>query len=464
MFMGPQHLQAAQRHEAAQRRRHSRAGTRYNWGIQAIQLNKVALGNHRFEVQSLTAFLRDGTCVCLPEDGAPPAADFRADIEQAHPLLMWLAVPSFQPGRSNSAEGLGGDTRFLLDTAEVEDENAESEAQPIKFRLYNPRLVASNAQEQQGLDVLPLARLTRSSDAATTPRLDTDYIPPLLCCDAWEPLQVGIIRAIYDRIGTKITVLANQVQSRGISLESMASEDLRILGQLRILNEASTVLRVLSFADGIHPLEAYTELCRVVGQLAIYGTTHRPPELPTYDHDNLGYIFQQVQKHIDGLLNLILEPEWQARPFIGVGKRMQVTMEPSWLETRFQMYIGVKSNLPPQQCADLFTNTNALDMKVGSSERVDRLFEEGRQGLAFTHATQPRSLPSQAGLTYFQVDRKAQANEWQSVGTTLALAIRLNERLVQGTIQDKQDLTVLYKGNTIPVQLTLYVIRPMQGQ
>ncbi len=464
MFMGPQHLQAAQRHGAAQMRLYARAGTRYNWGIQSIQLNKVALANHRFEMLGLTAFLRDGTCVHLPADGPLPASDFRPQIEQSHPLMIWLAVPSFQPGRPNAAEGIGGDTRYLLDTAEVEDENAESEAQPVKFRLYNPRLVATNSQEQPGLDLLPLARLTRSSDASTTPKLDEAYIPPVLCCDAWEPLQVGILRAVYDRIGTKITVLANQVQSRGISLESVASEDIRILSQLRVLNEAYTLLHVLAFADGIHPLEAYAELCRIVGQLAIYGTTHRPPELPTYDHDNLGYIFGQVQKHIDGLLNLILEPEWQARPFIGVGKRMQVTLEPAWLEARFNMYIGVKSNLPPQQCADLFTNTNALDMKIGSSDRVDTLFEQGRMGLAFQHATQPRSLPSQAGLTYFQVDRKAQANEWQSVNSTLALAIRLNERLVQGTIQDKQELSVLYKGNTIPVQLTLYVIRPMAGQ
>ena len=47
-------------------------------------------------------------------------------------------------------------------------------------------------------------------------------------CDAWEPLQVGILRTIYDRIGTKITVLAGQMASRGISLESQAAEDQRL--------------------------------------------------------------------------------------------------------------------------------------------------------------------------------------------------------------------------------------------
>ncbi|MBY0230513.1 MAG: type VI secretion system baseplate subunit TssK [Gemmataceae bacterium] len=463
MFMGPQHLQAAARHDASQRRLYSRAAVRYNWGLARFRLNLPALANHRFEPLELVAFLRDGTALALPDDGAMPAAGFQAEIEQSFPVLAWLALPSFAPGRSNAAEGIAADTRWLLDTQAVEDENAESEPQPVRFRLANPRLLVSNAQEQPGFDILPLARLTRTSDASVTPKLDEDYIPPLVCCDAWEPLQVGILRTIYDRIGTKINVLAGQVASRGISLESQAGEDVRILGQLRILNEAWAVLHVLSFAEGVHPLEAYLELARVVGQLSIYGSTHRPPEIPSYDHDDLGYIFNQLKKHLDALLDLILEPEWQARPFIGAGKRMQVALESAWLEARYQMFIGVKSNLPPDQCANLFTNTNALDMKIGSSDRVDALFDRGQTGLRFTHATQPRSLPMAAGLTYFQVDRQSQANEWQAVGSTHTLAIRLNERLVQGSIHEKQELSVLHKGSTVPVQLTLYVIRPMSS-
>ena len=59
--------------------------------------------------------------------------------------------------------------------------------------------------------------------------------------------------------------------------------------------------------------------------------------------------------------------------------------------------------------------------------------------------------------------RRAQANEWQAVNSTHTLAIRLNERLVQGSIHDQQELSILHKGNTVPVQLTLYVIRPMSG-
>ena len=257
MFMGPQHLQAAQRHAASQSRLYSRAAMRYNWGIQRFRLNLPALANHRFEPLEIVAFLRDGTCVSLPDEGALPSAGFQAEIEQAFPIMAWLAVPAFAPGRANAAEGISADTRWLLDTQSVQDENAESDPQPVRFRLINPRLVVSNAQEQPGFDILPLGRLTRTSDASTTPRLDDGYFPPMVCCDAWEPLQVGILRTVYDRIGTKIAVLAGQVASRGISLESQAGEDVRILGQLRILNEAFTVLRILAFADGIHPLEAY---------------------------------------------------------------------------------------------------------------------------------------------------------------------------------------------------------------
>ena len=67
---------------------------------------------------------------------------------------------------------------------------------------------------------------------------------------------------------------------------------------LTVLNGAYGVLNCLTFAAGVHPLTAYAELCRLVGQLAIFGPTRRAPEFPNYDHDNLAYIFKWVKQHL----------------------------------------------------------------------------------------------------------------------------------------------------------------------
>jgi type VI secretion system protein ImpJ len=138
---------------------------------------------------------------------------------------------------------------------------------------------------------------------------------------------------------------------------------------------------------------------------------------------------------------------------------MQVTLEPSWLEAVWQMYIGVKSQLPAAECISLLTR-GQLDMKIGSSGSVDRIFQMGSSGLSMTHTpTPPRALPSMAGLIFFQISRES--DEWQNVQKSLTLAIRLNETRVAGKIEGQRTLTVRRTGtqNTTTLEFTLYVLK-----
>ena len=201
------------------------------------------------------------------------------------------------------------------------------------------------------------------------------------------------------------------------------------------------------------------EMCRLVGRLAIFGATRRPPELPRYDHDDLGTCFYRAKQHIDALLDVLVEPEYKEQPFTGAGMRMQVSLEPSWMEAVWQMFIGVQSQLPAEECIRLLTRPGELDMKVGSSDRVDTIFRLGQAGLRFTHDPRPpRALPSSPNLIYFQINRESELGEWQNVQRSLTLAIRLNENLIVGNIQGQRVLTIKAEGQTTPLQFTLYVV------
>jgi type VI secretion system protein ImpJ len=460
MFLRPQHLQAAQRYEASQRDRGAKWDLHYNWGLRSVELNTTALANHRLVLQSLQARLRDGTLVSLPEDTVSPTVDLKGPLERDRALKVFLALPSLRLNRANVAEPAQAEAgRYFVDTLEIEDENSGINPQALQLRRLNVKVFLSTQEDHPGYEVLPIGVIEKSADADALPRLDLTYIPPLLACDAWPPLQVGILRAIYDRIGTKIDLLSEQMLSRGISADSFSSEDARIVGQLRALNEAYAVLTILAFAEGVHPFEAYLELCRLVGQLSIFSDKRRPPELPHYDHDDLGRCFYQVKKYLDALLNLIIEPDWVQRPFRGAALRLQVPLEPAWLEPAWQMFVGVHTSLPPEQCVNLLTTPGQLDMKIGSSDRVDAIYDYGQAGLKFVHRAQPRVLPVLAGLIYFQVDRDSQANEWQHVRKSLTLAIRLNEQRILGNIQDEQTLTIRHAGQTATLRFTLYLAR-----
>ena len=80
---------------------------------------------------------------------------------------------------------------------------------------------------------------------------------------------------------------------------------------LSVLNEAYLGLAPLAFTPGIHPFPAYQELCRIMGRLSIFRASRRyPDDLPRYDHDNLGPVFQWFKTNLAGKFEGKLPPEY----------------------------------------------------------------------------------------------------------------------------------------------------------
>jgi type VI secretion system protein ImpJ len=459
MFLRPHHFQIAQRHWADMAARGDKWDMHYNWGLRMVDLDLDALANYRCVVRVLQARLRDGTQLSVPEDAVLSPLELKQAFERNSSVTIYVGVPNLHLGRANVGTGNGDESRYLVDTQELEDENTGINPQPIQVRLYNVRLLLST-QDLAGYEVMPVARVEKSALAEATPQLDETYIPPVLACEAWRPLQAGVLHNIYDRIGKKIELLAEQVKARAITFDSHSQGDPQTFAQLRELNEAYAVLGMLGSAQGVHPFWAYLELCRIVGQLAIFGEARRVPgDLPHYDHDDLGGCFWRLKQHIDALLNVFVEPEYKERPFIGTGMRMQVSLEPAWLESVWDLFIGVQSPLNSEDAIRLLTKPGQLDMKIGSSDRVDAIFRLGHAGLRFSYAPHPpRVLPSLPGQIYFQINRDSSSSEWQNVQRSLTLAIRLNENLIAGNIQGQRVLTIRSGGQTTTLQFTLYVV------
>jgi type VI secretion system protein ImpJ len=463
MFLRPHHFQAAQRHTQYLTNLGDKWDHYYNWGLCSADIDLDALANHRLVVRSLKARMRDGSLVSVPEEGTLPTLDLKTAFEGSTNPTVLLAVPVANLKQANvSTNGPANGARFRLDVQDLEDENTGFNPQPIQVRLLNLKLLL-DTEDRAGYEVLPICRVQKSAKAEATPELDVAYIPPVLACEAWPPLVADVLQQSYDRIGQRLQLLADLVVSRGITFDSQAQGDHQIFAQLRVLNEAYALMGTMFFAQGVHPFPAYLELCRLVGQLSIFGPSRRPPELPRYDHDDLGGCFYRVKQYIDALFEDAPQPGYKERPFVGAALRMQVALEPSWLESAYQMFVGVKSTLPAEECITLLTRS-ALDMKIGSSDRADEIFRRGMAGLRFAHSPRPpRALPSVPGLIYFQVDRESQQDEWANVQKSLTLALRLNEHRIAGNIQGQRVLTIKTTNNqTTALQFTLYVVQREQ--
>ncbi|MGC1719947.1 MAG: type VI secretion system baseplate subunit TssK, partial [Isosphaeraceae bacterium] len=236
MFLRPHHFLTEHRRMIRLMQLDGKWDVHHNWGLRAISLNTEALGNFRFAISSLKARLRDGTLVEVPEDGPLADLDLKPAFESNRKVTVYLGVPMFKSGQPNVApERPGEGMRYYSKSLQLEDENVGVNPQPIAIRRLNLRLLLST-EDLAGYDTLPIAQIEKSERAEGTPQLDLTYIPPVLVCDAWRELAVGVLQSIYDRIGRKIEKLAGQAVSRGLSLDSIAPGDALIFAQLRELN------------------------------------------------------------------------------------------------------------------------------------------------------------------------------------------------------------------------------------
>jgi type VI secretion system protein ImpJ len=494
LFLRPQHFQATERWWSEQLHVSQRWDAPHHYGIRSIEFSKEALKNHQFEVKSLQARMRDGTLVNLGDAEsidrldlksqhvvAPTAqADLSAAFDQHAVIRIYLALPKLHLGRDNvarhgatnghapaAANGNGSrrhgfadqQVRFRDVSVEVKDENRSGVGHEIQFRTLNVQLLLST-QDLSGYELLPIAQIKRASEREAAPQLDEDYIPPVLSVTAWPGLGRDLLRPIFDIIGQKIEVLSEQVRNRGIIRQSVDPSDSDRVAMLERLNEANSALGVLAFTDGVHPLTAFTELCRVVGQLSIFGEKRRVEDLPPYDHEDLGPIFRSLRQRIEQLIFTVRDYEYQQRYFVGVGMGMQVSLDPRWFNSNWQWFIGVKKgDLSEQECRVLLSS-GQLDWKLGSSRQVEILFQRRAPGLQLEPLQRTiRALPALSDWLFYEVSRN-ESPAWRDVQVTQTLAMRLKDSLIvnQDRLQGEQRLVVNTNGRHATLEFALFAV------
>jgi type VI secretion system protein ImpJ len=475
LFLRPHHFQAADRHWSELIQTSQRWDRPYGYGLQAFEFSPEALANGHLEVRTVRARMRDGTLIDLEsgqepdrvslKDGtaepARPRADLGRSFETESVVRVYLAVPKLKLGLKNVAASESGDgaaARFSGVRSALQDEDLGGNDQEVELRRLNVEIRLST-QDLSGYEVLPIAQVRRAGDSQAVPRLDADYIPPVLAIEAWPGLGRDMVRAVYDVIGQKAEVLAQQIVNRDVGLDSRHPGDLDRVLMLTQLNEARATLGVLAFASGVHPLTAYTELCRIAGRLAVFGPARLSADLPAYDHEDLARIFRAVRERIETLINVVRNYEFEQRFFVGVGLGLQVSLEPRWFNSDWEWFVGVKKgDLTRQECSELLSS-GMLDWKLGSNRQVEILFQRRAEGLRLTLLDRPvRALPAGQDWLYYEVSRDSPA--WRDVQETQTLAMRLRDSLIlnQDRLQGERQLVVSARGRRVALEFALFAV------
>lgn len=474
LFLRPQHFQATERFHHEQGALAHQWNNPYGYGLHRIEFSRDALANHQFEIQTLEARLHDGTLIQFGHGHEPdrvelkqrsaPATQSRTSLEEAFDkesvIRVFVGVPRIKSGQSNiDADGTDKNVRYHEVRRSTYDENRDVNAEELQYRSLNARIVLST-EDLSGYELLPIAQLKRASEGEAAPQLDPSYIPPVLSINAWQGLGRDIVRAIYDIIGQKIDVLSQQILNRGVGRETREPGDADRISLLEKLNVAYGSLSVVAFADGVHPLQAYTLLCQVLGSLAIFLPERRLVEYPCYDHEDLARIFKWVKLEIEKIVNSVQDFQFEQRYFEGVGMGMQVALDPRWFNSDWQWFVGVsKGDLSEFECRDLLS-PGQLDWKFGSSRQVEILFKRRAEGIKLEPLNRAvRALPTQQDWVYYQVEQDG-SPAWRDVQATQSLAIRLKDTSILNLdkLQGERQMIVSALGRRVPLQFALFAV------
>jgi type VI secretion system protein ImpJ len=474
LFLRPHHLQAADRYWTELINLNSRWNCAYDYGVYQFEFSKEALANHQIELHALKARMRDGTVVDLElgqevdrvdlkqavAEGSKLAAQLGDAFAQESIVRVYLAVPKLKLGRNNCSSGeRDGITRFSEARLTIPDENRGGYEQQVQLRELNAKLLLST-QDLTGHELLPIAQIKRASEGEASPELDINYIPPVLSINSWPALGNDIVRALFDVIGRKMEVLGQQIIDRGIGRESQNPGDLDRISMLEKLNEAYASLSIIAFAQTIHPLVAYTELCRVLGQLSIFTPDRLANDIPAYDHEDLARIFREIKRRIEDILRSVRDYEFEQRYFLGVGLGMQASLESTWFNSNWEWCIGVKKgDLSVQECRHLLS-PGVLDWKFGSSRQVENIFLRRAEGVQLRPLERAiRALPARQDWIYYEVLQN-DSSAWRDVVATQTLGMRFRDSLIlnKDQLQGEREILVGAMDRKVRLQFALFAI------
>ncbi len=442
MFLSPQHLQAADRHSLRRLQETEEWYNPFAWGLKSVEIDQAALANFEVDLQSCEARFPDGTHLSIPQDATVAPVQLREALSTAASTIVYLAVPPLRLGQPNADKdpSVHG-PRFWTQEEDCPDENG-SEVVAIDFRRPRARLLLEK-DDRSDFVTLPLARIVSSTQATAPPQIAPAFIPPLLVIEAWPWLRRQI-NDLARRMRGKIENLADQMVARKINFDSQVPGDAERILKLTVLNGIQTRLGAMASTAGLTPLQVYLELCGFAGQVAIFRKDRRPPELPPYNHHDVGPCFLKTIQHIQVVLEAEEELAFEKRYFARAGERVEVQCEQEWLAGDHALYLGVETELTDIECE---ARLKSLHMVIASAEKVDDYFRTRTPGLQpALQRRVPPGLPAAGNLVYFYLNHQPdawtqrEAGIWKDVVSSRSLAIRLS--LEQGGLDQDGVLTL----------------------
>ncbi len=413
MFLCPQHMQAFSREVSTRIATGDGAGNPGDFGLIAMEVDEDALERDVFRIDSLSAMFRDGTLLTAPQNGEIPQREF-GEFFDGPELTVYLGIAAAQDNVPQIGEEADRLYRYKVEVNETFDENLRDAPRELEFRSLCAHLFFGD-EDRSGYESLPIARLVRVGKPETVSALSQDFVPPILRCGAVASMSRALTD-VADRARAQARDLAATLPATSRLSSTDSAADLTGIIKLAAVNRSLTVLEQLSRVPDIHPFDAYTELVRVVGELAIFSDARVAPTLAAYDHDRLHECTTDVLDHIRALLGAQVAVPYDTLSFEEDVEQAGVHYAPipeEWLSGNPLFYLGVEMAQSQEQVAELV----AAGVKLLAPDDLEHVLQGVLPGVELSAVRiPPTAFPKRADLHFFRINTEGASRElWMNI-------------------------------------------------
>jgi type VI secretion system protein ImpJ len=409
-FLSPQHLQAQERFVEDSARFYLDSLNSRSWGFSEIQIDTKALSEGRLAVTQAAGIFPDALPLDIPASEYPPPARVLDECFQGgkQSCIFYLAVPEYLQGGMNVAVNRGTvSTRFLAQMQMVRDENTGSGEKPIQVARKNLQILAEG-ENREGSVVLGFTRILRSETGMY--QIDPTYIPPLIDIHA-HPTLKRTLSNLVELLVARSAQLSGGRRQKNQSLADFTASDVANFWLLYTINSHLPVLRHFLESSNVQPEMLFSELSDLGGALTSFSTKIAPKDLPSYNHEQLGTCFAELDRLIRIMLETVIPSNFVSLPLKMVRETIYATSidKDAYFENS-RFYLAIAADI---RDADLIDRSQKL-LKACSATQLETLIRNALPGLRLTHVpTPPRSIPVKLRHQYFSVEQGGPV--WESI-------------------------------------------------
>lgn len=398
MFLNPHHFQQQERYIERYIDGKCSAYGAYGWGVSHVELDQQLLKLGKISLINAKGVFPDGTPFSFPDQNdSPPVLEVP---ENTHDKTVYLAIPVKRPGAIDvsSEDDAQGLARYYSSKQSARDismeggENVEIGVGKLRMRLL---LESDDASGYAKIGILRISEAREDKNVL----LDDEYISTCIDCHASLKLSgfVSELTGLLHHRGESIAGRLADTQRGGTA-------EIADYMLLQLVNRLEPLTAHLSQMQGLHPVDLYSEVIQMVGELSTFVTNNkRSPVFPQFMHDNLQSTFDPIIKSLRECLSMVYEQTASSLPLVEkrFGIRVAQLSDRTLIESSM-FVLAVRADMQEDKIRTLFP----AQVKVGPVDRIRQLVNAAMPGIPLkVLPVAPRQIPFHSGFTYFEFER-----------------------------------------------------------